>query len=116
MTSPPTGLKLENSTHIAQRASALSARYASERNKAAWLALYADDALIQDPVGVSPLDPTGHGHRGREALVRFWDMIIGPGNMTYRIPRVVPRARMSARTCGPSPTACRTAAKSRLTW
>ena len=92
MPNPPAGLQLENSTHIAQRASALSARYASERNKAAWLALYTDDALIQDPVGVSPLDPTGNGHRGRDALVRFWDMIIGPGNMTYRIRESYPCA------------------------
>jgi steroid Delta-isomerase len=83
-TSSP-GLQLENSPHPAQRASALSARYASERNKSAWLDLYAEDAIIQDPVGVSPLDPSGIGHRGRAALTRFWDMIIGPGNMTYRI-------------------------------
>ena len=79
------GLQLENSASTAQRASALSARYASQRNKAAWLDLYADDAVIADPVGVSPLDPTGLGHRGKEALSRFWDMIIAPGNMTYRI-------------------------------
>lgn len=92
MPTPPAGLELENSPHVAQRASALSARYASERNKAAWLALYAVDALIQDPVGVSPLDPTGNGHRGREALVRFWDMIIGPGNMNYRIRESYPCA------------------------
>lgn len=85
MTTPTPGLQLENSSHPAQRAAALSARYASERNKAAWLDLYAEDALIQDPVGVSPLDPAGNGHRGRAALTRFWDMIIGPGNMTYRI-------------------------------
>jgi steroid Delta-isomerase len=77
--------QLENSTHAAQRAGALSARYASERNKKAWLELYAHDAIIEDPVGVSPLDPSGVGHRGKEALSRFWDMVIGPGNMSYRI-------------------------------
>jgi steroid delta-isomerase len=86
------GLQLENSVHVAQRASALSARYASERRKAEWLELYADDALIQDPVGVSPLDPSGQGHRGREALSRFWDMVIAPGNMTYRIRESYPCA------------------------
>ncbi len=59
---------LERSSHPAQRAAALSARYASERNKAAWLALYAEDAVIEEPVGVSPLDPQGRGHHGREAL------------------------------------------------
>ena len=79
------GLMLEESTHPAQRAAALSARYASERAKAAWLDLYAEDALIQDPVGVSPLDPTGLGHRGQAALARFWDTVIAPGRMTYVI-------------------------------
>jgi hypothetical protein len=76
---------LENSTHAAQRAAALSARYASERRKAEWLELYADDAIVEDPVGRSPLDPTGLGHRGREALSRFWDLVIAPGRMSYAI-------------------------------
>ncbi len=83
---------LERSTHPAQRAAALSARYASERNKTAWLALYAEDAVIEDPVGVSPLDPQGRGHHGREALSRFWDMVIAPGRMKYRIRESYPCA------------------------
>lgn len=82
---PTNGLMLENSSHTAQRASALSARYASERRKAVWLDLYADDAIVEDPVGSSPLDPAGLGHRGREALSRFWDLVIAPGRMTYAI-------------------------------
>jgi len=82
---PTSGLMLENSTHTAQRASALSARYASEGKRAAWLELYADDAILEDPVGVSPLDPSGRGHRGREALSRFWDLVIAPGRMRYAI-------------------------------
>jgi steroid delta-isomerase len=76
---------LEDSTHPAQRAAALSARYASERRKQEWLDLYAPDAIIEDPVGVSPLDPAGNGHRGREAMSRFWDTVIAPGRMTYAI-------------------------------
>ncbi len=43
------------------------------REKDAWLALYADDALIEDPVGPSPFDPKGAGHRGREHMSIFWD-------------------------------------------
>lgn len=84
--------RLEDSTHPAQRAAALSARYASERAKAQWLDLYADDAVIEDPVGQSPLDPSGRGHRGREALSRFWDLVIAPGNMTYVIRESYPCA------------------------
>jgi len=85
MNATAAGLDLENSLNVCQRQGALSARYASERRKSEWLALYAEDAVIQDPVGISPLDPTGLGHRGHEAMSRFWDMVIGPGNMTYRI-------------------------------
>jgi steroid delta-isomerase len=80
-----TGLMLENSAHPAQRASALSARYASEGKKTPWLELYADDAILEDPVGISPLDPSGLGHRGREAMSLFWDLVMGPGKMRYAI-------------------------------
>ena len=33
-------------------------------DRAAWLALFADDAVVEDPVGPSAFDPEGHGHRG----------------------------------------------------
>ncbi len=78
-------LNLENSPHPAQRAAALSARYASQHAKSAWLDLYAEDAIIEDPVGISPLDPTGQGHRGRAAMAAFWDRVIAPGKMSYVI-------------------------------
>jgi steroid delta-isomerase len=38
-----------------------------------WLALYAEDALIEDPVGPSPFDPQGHGQKGHERMSAFWD-------------------------------------------
>jgi ketosteroid isomerase-like protein len=41
-----------------------------------WLGLFADDALIEDPIGPSPFDPEGKGHRGLEAIGRFWDETI----------------------------------------
>lgn len=46
------------------------------RDRAAWLALFADDAVVEDPVGPSWLDPTGKGHRGHEAIARFYDNTI----------------------------------------
>ena len=63
-----------------------SARAASLRSRAAvqagdrgaWLALFRDDAVVQDPVGVSPLDETGQGHHGLEAIGAFWDAVIAP--------------------------------------
>ena len=41
-----------------------------------WLALFDDDAIVEDPIGVSPLDPTGQGHRGKAAIAAFWDQVI----------------------------------------
>ena len=45
----------------------------AKREKESWLALYADDALIEDPVGPSPFDPAGNGHVGHERMSAFWD-------------------------------------------
>lgn len=92
MATSTTGLMLENSMHAAQRAAALSARYASERRKQDWLELYSDDAVVEDPVGPSPLDPAGLGHRGHAALGRFWDLVIAPGRMRYTIRESYPCA------------------------
>lgn len=41
-----------------------------------WLALFAEDGVVEDPVGVSPLDPTGLGRQGKAAIAKFWDDVI----------------------------------------
>ena len=69
----------------AQQASKKSAANAMAKNRDAWLALFAEDAVVQDPVGKSPLDPTGEGHRGKEAIAAFFDNVIKPGNLTLEI-------------------------------
>ena len=71
--------------HLAVEANKNSIRYAMEGNKEAWLALYAEDAVVADPVGVSPMDPTGEGHHGKAAIEKFWDTIIGPANLDIRV-------------------------------
>ncbi len=38
-----------------------------------WLDLMADDIVIEDPIGVSVLDPIGKGQCGKEAVSAFWD-------------------------------------------
>jgi steroid Delta-isomerase len=48
------------------------------RDKPAWLANFADDAIVEDPVGPSHFDPEGKGHRGRDAISAFWDKAIAP--------------------------------------
>lgn len=42
-------------------------------DRAGWLALFADDALVQDPVGPSDWDSSGEGLRGKEAIGGFYD-------------------------------------------
>ena len=46
------------------------------KNKEGWLALFDADAVVQDPVGASPFDPTGKGHRGHAAIGAFYDNVI----------------------------------------
>jgi ketosteroid isomerase-like protein len=43
-----------------------------------WLALFAPDAMVADPIGPSPFDPEGTGHHGLEAIAAFYDTVIGP--------------------------------------
>lgn len=71
--------------YLAQEASRKSGKYVVEGNKQAWLDLFADDAIVQDPVGVSPLDPTGLGHNGKKAIEAFWDMAMPNGIASFEI-------------------------------
>ena len=48
------------------------------RDKEAWLEVFADDAIVEDPIGPSYFDPEGKGHRGRDAISAFWDKVIAP--------------------------------------
>jgi hypothetical protein len=64
--------------HPARLASILSPTMAGLKDKDGWLALYAADAIVEDPVGPSMFDPDGVGHRGKAALSAFWDLTIGP--------------------------------------
>ncbi len=48
------------------------------RDKEAWLEVFAEDAIVEDPIGPSFFDPEGKGHRGRDAISAFWDKVIAP--------------------------------------
>ena len=48
------------------------------RDRDGWLDLFADDALVQDPIGPSPFDPEAEGHRGKVAIAAFYDSVIAP--------------------------------------
>ncbi len=53
------------------------------RDKEAWLAVFADDAIVEDPIGPSHFDPEGKGHRGKEAIAKFFDMAIAPSQLEF---------------------------------
>jgi len=53
------------------------------RDKEAWLALFADDAIVEDPIGPSHFDPDGTGHRGKDAIAKFFDMAIAPSALEF---------------------------------
>jgi ketosteroid isomerase-like protein len=63
--------------HPARRACQASMTAVAEGRKEDWLALFAPDALVEDPVGPSMLDPEGKGHRGRDGIAGFWDANFG---------------------------------------
>jgi|TARA_B110000977_G_C11054953_1_gene483711 ketosteroid isomerase-like protein len=70
----------DQSIHPAAQANMDSIRLMMAKDKAGWLDLYADDAIVSDPVGKSPFDLEGKGHIGKAAIEQFWDMVIAPSN------------------------------------
>lgn len=76
------GIPLDGKTP-AQRASFISPQMVKERRRDDWLALFTEDAVVQDPVGPSPFDPTGQGHRGKAAIAAFYDNVIVAGGGSF---------------------------------
>jgi len=50
-----------------------------------WLDLFADDAVVQDPYGPSPMDPSGEGQVGKEAIAKFCAAYIKPDRIRFEI-------------------------------
>ena len=76
----------------AQELGFLSRDYAVAKDKQNWLDLFAEDAIVQDPIGKSPLDPIGEGHKGKEAIEKFYDTVIANGNIEFNILESIPCA------------------------
>ena len=76
----------------AQELSFLSRDYAVAKDKENWLELFAKDALVQDPIGKSPLDPEGNGHKGIAAIEKFYDTVIANGDIEFTIIESIPCA------------------------
>lgn len=54
-------------------------------DRAGWLALFAADAVVEDPIGPSMFDQDGLGHRGAEAIAAFYDNVISSGRVEFTI-------------------------------
>ncbi|MEV6274247.1 nuclear transport factor 2 family protein [Nocardia sp. NPDC051832] len=67
---------MTNENHPAVIAGRASQAAVRSRDKDAWVALFAADGIVEDPVGPSGFDPEGKGHRGPEAIAAFWDKAI----------------------------------------
>jgi hypothetical protein len=76
----------------AQELSFLSRDYAVAKDKENWLALFAKDALVQDPIGKSPLDLEGNGHKGIAAIEKFYDTVVANGDIEFTIIESIPCA------------------------
>lgn len=73
------------SKHLAVKANLASVKHAMAKNREDWLALYHQDALVCDPVGISQFDPVGQGHQGKESIGAFFDNVIAPANTSMEI-------------------------------
>jgi steroid delta-isomerase len=80
----------------AQELSFLSRDFAVAKDKKNWLALFDKDALVQDPIGKSPLDSEGNGHKGLVAIEKFYDTVIANGNIEFTIIESIPCANECA--------------------
>lgn len=69
--------------HPARLASQRSMDAVHRKDKQAWVDNFADDAIVEDPIGPSILDPSGAGHRGKAAIAAFWDKLIGPNRVFF---------------------------------
>ena len=60
----------------AREAAKKSMAYTEGRDRDGWLGLFADDAVVEDPVGPSILDTEGKGRVGKAAITEFYDTVI----------------------------------------
>ena len=67
-----------NDPHPARAASQRSYSAVAKGDLAEWLTVYAEDAVLEDPVGPSMFDEEGKGHRGHDGIAAFWKLAIEP--------------------------------------
>jgi steroid Delta-isomerase len=65
----------------ALEASQASWRCLQANDREGWLALYADDAVIEDPIGPAMTNPDGNGVHGKAAIEALYDTIVAPNQV-----------------------------------
>src|SRR3954468_11073610 len=64
--------------HPARTASQRSYSAVAKGDLAEWLTVYAEDCVLEDPVGPSMFDEHGTGHHGHDGISAFWEKAIAP--------------------------------------
>lgn len=72
-------------SHPARDVAIASMRAVESGNRDAWLSLFTDDAVVEDPIGPSPFDPDGVGHHGPDGIADFYDRVVASGNVAFEI-------------------------------
>ncbi|AIH26189.1 ketosteroid isomerase family protein [Mycobacterium tuberculosis] len=71
-------------------ASQSSWRCVQAHDREGWLALMADDVVIEDPIGKSVTNPDGSGIKGKEAVGAFFDTHIAANRLTVTCEETFP--------------------------
>lgn len=71
-------------------ASQSSWRCTQAHDRDGWLALMADDVVIEDPIGKSVTNPDGEGLKGKEAVGAFFDNNIARNQLTITCEETFP--------------------------
>ncbi|HTQ16072.1 ketosteroid isomerase family protein [Mycobacterium sp.] len=71
-------------------ASQSSWRCVHAHDREGWLALMADDVVVEDPIGKSVTNPDGTGMRGKEAVAGFYDKNIATNQLTVTCEETFP--------------------------
>lgn len=74
-----------NEKNLAYQMSLVSRECLKTKDKARWLAMWATDGIIEDPIGPTILDPDGTGHSTPEAREAFYDQNIANAEIEYII-------------------------------
>ena len=88
------------SEKTAQATPALIASQASWRcvqahDREGWLALMADDVVIEDPIGEAVTNPGGQGVRGRAGVAEFFDANIAKNQLTITCEETFPSGSLN---------------------